>query len=75
MPGQPFALTTGDPHFDPRQPVTVNGFAFAPRTNPADRAALVERLETRARAKREDRQGFDAKLLEDAARMLRETEA
>lgn len=26
----PFALTTGDPAFDPAEPITVNGYAFAP---------------------------------------------
>jgi len=29
-PRKPFALTTGDPAFDPAEPVTVNGYAFAP---------------------------------------------
>lgn len=26
----PVRATTGDPRFDPRKPVTVNGYAFAP---------------------------------------------
>lgn len=32
---EPFALTTADPKFDPRQPVTVNGYAYvrAPETS------------------------------------------
>lgn len=29
-PRKPFALTTGDPAFDPDAPLTVNGFAFEP---------------------------------------------
>lgn len=36
----------------------------------ADRRELVRKLQDRARAKREDQQGLDAKLLEDAAAML-----
>lgn len=27
---KPFALTTADPAFDPRQPVTVNGYLYVP---------------------------------------------
>lgn len=29
---KPFALTTADPTFDPRQPVTVNGYAYVRAT-------------------------------------------
>lgn len=27
---KPFALTTGDPAFDPRCPVTINGYPYSP---------------------------------------------
>jgi hypothetical protein len=27
---EPFALTTPDPNFDPREPITVNGYCFIP---------------------------------------------
>ena len=33
----PFALKTGDPAFDPHEPVTVNGFLYVP----ADRTAAI----------------------------------
>lgn len=26
----PFALSTGDPRFDPREPVTINGYLYIP---------------------------------------------
>jgi hypothetical protein len=38
-----FALTTADPRFDPRKPVIVNGFTFAP---PVFCEALRTQIET-----------------------------
>lgn len=34
---EPFSLTTGDPAFDPRRPIKVNGYLFVPADGRADR--------------------------------------
>lgn len=35
LPARPvFALNTGDPRFDPKAPVTVNGFRYIPESFP-----------------------------------------
>lgn len=41
---KPFALTTGDPAFDPRCPVTINGYPYfpaAPAANAGGDHALI----------------------------------
>lgn len=72
----PLAISVADPRFDPLKAVTINGFEFAPtRRSDGDRErrrGLVARLKDRARSKRADHQGFDAKLLEDAVAMIEE---
>lgn len=36
---EPFAISTPDPNFDPRKPVTVNGYPFVPDCIPIDDTA------------------------------------
>lgn len=45
----PFALTTADPRFSPSEPVTINGYAFAP-VDGAGRAAQPRTKPSRGRS-------------------------